>query len=282
MSIILAKILRDRFAVLGATVIVIFLVLAVLAPYIAPHDPFTQNLRNTLSGPRATHPLGTDLLGRDVLSRLLYGARVSLTIGAVVVGSASVIGSTLGVLAGYFGGKIDTLVSRLTDVVLVFPGIILAMAIAGMLGPGLINTMLALVATGWPAYCRLMRGQVLAAKQRGFVEAARAAGANDFRIIWYHILPNSIAPVVVMATMGMGGVILSAAALNFLGLGAQHPTPDWGVMINEGRALFSKAPHLSIYPGLAILMVVLGFNLLGDGLRDALDPRNSAERVMWR
>ena len=274
----LRRLFADRLARLGMLVILGFLVCAVFAPYIAPRDPLDQDLRATLAPPGPAHRLGTDLLGRDVLSRLIYGARISLLTGIMVVGTAVTIGSTLGSMAGYFGGRLDNLLSRTTDVVLAFPGTILALAIAGMLGPGLFNAMMALAVTGWPSYFRVMRGQVLALKERDFVEAARAAGASDFTIIFRHIIPNCLSPIVVMATLGMGGIILAAAGLSFLGLGAQPPTPEWGAMLNEARPFLLRAPHLSIYPGVAIMLVVLGFNVLGDGMRDVLDPRSREQR----
>jgi len=278
MGKILRKLLKDKLARIGLLVILAFVVSAVFATYIAPHDPLEQNLGNSLATPNSVHLLGTDLLGRDILSRLIHGARVSLLTEMFVVGTALIIGCILGSIAGYFGGKIDSGICLLTDVVLTFPGIVLAMAIAGMLGPGLFNAMVALAITGWPSYCRVMRGQVLAMKQRGFVEAARAAGASDFTLLYRHIVPNCLSPVVVMATLGMGGIILAAAGLSFLGLGAQPPTPEWGAMLNEARPFLLRAPHLSMYPGIVIMLVVLGFNVLGDGLRDVLDPRTSVQR----
>jgi peptide/nickel transport system permease protein len=274
----LRRLFVDRLARLGMLVILVFLVCAVFAPHIAPRDPLAQDLRATLAPPSSTHRLGTDLLGRDVLSRLIYGARISLLTGIMVVGTAVTIGCTLGSMAGYFGGRMDNVLSRVTDVVLAFPGTILALAIAGMLGPGLFNAMMALAVTGWPSYFRVMRGQVLALRERDFVEAARAAGASDFTVILRHVIPNCLSPIVVMATLGMGGIILAAAGLSFLGLGAQPPTPEWGAMLNEARPFLLRAPHLSVYPGIAIMLVVLGFNVLGDAMRDVLDPRTRQQR----
>ena len=255
-------------------VIAVFVLAAVFAPVISPYDPLEQNLRARLSPPSERHLLGTDDLGRDLLSRIIHGTRVSLLTGIFVVGATTLIGITLGSIAGYYGGRVDDIIMRATDVVLAFPGIILALTISGMLGPGLFNVMLALVITGWAGECRVMRGQVLAIKQRDFVEGARAVGLGDVKIIVRHILPNSLAPILVMATLGMGGIILAAAALSFLGLGAQPPVPEWGAMLNAGRHHLLTSPHLSIFPGVAIMLVVLGFNFLGDALRDVLDPRN--------
>lgn len=264
---------RGKLGLVGVAVILVFVMVAISAPLIAPHDPLQQNLRLRFSPPSEQHLLGTDALGRDVLSRIMHGARISLLTAMMVVGATTLIGVSLGSIAGYFGGRVDDVIMRLTDVVLAFPGIILALTIAGMLGPGLFNVMLALVAVGWAGECRVMRGQVLAIKQRDFVEGTRALGAGDLRVMIQHILPNSLAPILVMATLGMGGVILAAAGLSFLGLGAQPPVAEWGSMLNAGREHIFTAPHLTIFPGAAIMLVVLGFNFLGDSLRDVLDPR---------
>ena len=272
------RLLKDKLARVGLVVIALFVLSALFAPFIAPYDPLQQNLRNSLRPPSASHWLGTDLLGRDILSRIIHGTRISLLTGMFVVSIVSVTGCTLGSLAGYYGGATDRVISQITDVVLTFPGLIVAMAIAGMLGPGLFNAMVALAMTGWPSYCRVMRGQVLAVKQKDYVEAARASGASDLVIITRHIVPNCFSPIVVMATLGMGGIILAAAGLSFLGLGAQPPTPEWGSMLSEARPYLLRSPHLAIYPGLAIMLVVLAFNLVGDGLRDALDPRRAEQR----
>jgi peptide/nickel transport system permease protein len=251
----------------------VLIFIAILAPFIAPHDPIEQNLEHRLLPPNAEYPLGTDNLGRCILSRLIHGTSVSLQIGVIVVGIAATTGVTLGLIAGYRGGLVDELIMRIVDVLLAFPGIILALAIAGILGPSLYNVMLALAVVGWTSYARVVRGSVLSVKEKEFVEAARALGAGEARIMFRHILPNVTAPVIVMATLGMAHVILAAAALSFLGLGAQPPTPEWGSMLNDGRAFMRTAPHLTIFPGLAIMVTVLAFNFLGDGLRDVLDPR---------
>jgi peptide/nickel transport system permease protein len=266
--------MRNRLAAVGMLVIVVFVLSAVFAPVIAPYDPLKQNIRARLSPPTGVHLMGTDMLGRDILSRIIHGSRVSLLTGIFVVGTSAFVGVILGGISGYYGGKLDSIVMRITDVVLAFPGIVLALAIAGVLGPGLFNVMIALAITGWPGYCRVMRGQVLSIKGNDFVEAARAIGVTDAGIILRHILPNCLAPIIVMSTLGMGRIIVAAAGLSFLGLGAQPPQPEWGAMLNAGRAFILKAPLLSVFPGLAIMLVVLGFNFLGDGLRDVLDPRD--------
>ncbi|MCL0051381.1 nickel ABC transporter permease subunit NikC [Thermodesulfovibrionales bacterium] len=264
---------KHRLALIGAGIILVLIFIAVLAPFIAPHDPIEQNLEHRLLSPNTEYLLGTDNLGRCILSRLIHGTSVSLQIGVMVVGIAAFVGVTLGLVAGYRGGLIDELIMRIVDILLAFPGIILALVIAGILGPSLFNVMLALAVVGWTSYARVVRGAVLSVKEKEFVEAAQALGAGEARIMFRHILPNVMAPVIVMATLGMAHVILAAAALGFLGLGAQPPTPEWGSMLNDGRAFMRTAPHLTIFPGLAIMVTVLAFNFLGDGLRDALDPR---------
>jgi peptide/nickel transport system permease protein len=264
---------KHRLALIGAAIILTLFFVAVFAPFIAPHDPIEQNLENRLLPPSTEHPFGTDNLGRCILSRLIYGTQVSLQIGIMVVGITSIVGVMLGAIAGYRGGIIDEIIMRIVDVLLAFPGIILALVIAGILGPSLFNVMLALAVIGWTSYARVVRGSVLSVKEKEFIEAAKAIGASDVRIMFRHILPNVMAPVIVMATLGMAHVILAAAALSFLGLGAQPPTPEWGSMLSAGRAFMRTAPHLTIFPGLAIMITVLAFNFLGDGLRDTFDPR---------
>ncbi|MCL0059918.1 ABC transporter permease [Dehalococcoidia bacterium] len=261
---------KHRLAMIGAAIILALVLIAVLAPFIAPHDPIEQNLEHRLLSPNTEYLLGTDNLGRCILSRLIHGASVSLQIGVMVVGIAAFVGVTLGLIAGYRGGLTDELIMRIVDILLAFPGIILALAIAGILGPSLYNVMLALAVIGWTSYARVVRGAVLSVKEKEFVEAARALGTGEARIMFRHILPNVMAPVIVMATLGMAHVILAAAALSFLGLGAQPPTPEWGSMLNDGRAFMRSAPHLTIFPGLAIMVTVLAFNFLGDALRDIL------------
>jgi peptide/nickel transport system permease protein len=270
-----APILRSPLNVAAIALISLFALCAIFAPVIAPYDPLTQALGSRLEPPSPAHWLGTDQLGRDILSRLLYGSRISLLIGVVVVASAGVFGTSVGLVAGYAGGLVDEALMRLTEVFLAFPALILAMAIAGALGPSLTNAIIALAAVTWAIYARLARGQILALRRREFVEAARGIGASQVRIILRHLLPNAVAPLMVQASFDMGSVIIAAAGLSFIGFGAQPPTPEWGVMISEGRNFISTEPWLSLFPGLAILLAVGSFNLLGDGLRDAFDPRLS-------
>ena len=270
---------EHKIAMVGAVLILFLALIAVFAPYIAPHDPIEINLKERLLAPTMEYPLGTDNLGRCMLSRIIYGARISLQIGIIVVGITSVIGITLGMIAGYYGGVLDELIMRGVDILLVFPGIILALVIAGILGPGLFNVMLALAIVGWTGYARVVRGVVLSVKEKEYVESARALGVGDWYIITRHILPSCVAPIIVIATLGMAYVILAAAALSFLGLGAQPPTPEWGSMLNNGKNFMRTAPHLTIFPGLAIMITILAFNFIGDGLRDALDPRVSEKMI---
>lgn len=268
---------KNKIAIIGLIIIISLAFIALFAPFIAPHDPIEQNLEKRLLAPCREYPMGTDDLGRCLLSRIIYGARVSLQLGVIVVGIITVIGVTLGLISGYYGGIVDEIIMRLVDVVLAFPGIILALAVAGALGPGLFNVMLALAMVGWTGLARVVRGSVLSVKQKEFVESARALGCSDLHIMTRHILPNVMAPVIVLATLDMAFIILAAAGLSFLGLGAQPPTPEWGSMLNNGRAFMRTAPHLTTFPGLAIMVAVLAFNFLGDGLRDVLDPRQQRE-----
>lgn len=265
--------LRSPLTVAGLVIIAIFVFLALAAPLLAPYEPSAQKLSQRLKPPTAEHVMGTDQLGRDLWSRLLYGARISLTVGLVVVVSAGVGGTLVGLVAGYLGRAIDELLMRVTDVFFSFPALILAMAIAGALGPSLINAMIAIAVVSWPVYARLARAQVLSLRSREFIIAAESIGAPTWRILARHLLPNALAPLLVQASFDMGGAILAAAGLSFIGFGAQPPTPEWGVMISEGRKYVSTHPWLSLFPGIAILMTVAAFNLVGDGLRDALDPR---------
>ncbi len=271
---------NNKLALFGMIIIFVLVFIAIFAPFIAPHDPVDQELKKRLSPPSSEYPLGTDHLGRCILSRLLYGARISLPIAVMVVGITFAIGVTTGAISGYLGGIADEIIMRIVDVFLTFPGLILALGIIAALGPGLFNAMIALVIVGWAGYTRIVRGSVLAVKEKEFVEGARGLGASDSYILVRHILPNVIAPVIPMAMLGMGYVILAVAGLSFLGLGAQPPTPEWGAMLNDGRVFMRSAPQLMIFPGLAIMITVLAFNFLGDGLRDVLDPRReSMERL---
>lgn len=265
--------LRSPLTVAGLIIIVTFVFLALAAPLIAPYEPQQQKLAQRLKAPTADHIMGTDQLGRDLWSRLLYGARISLTIGLTVVFSAGIFGTALGLISGYAGGIVDEVLMRITDVFFSFPALILAMAIAGALGPDLGNTMIAIAVVSWPVYARLVRAQVMSLRRREFIEAAEAVGVPTPRLLWRHLLPNTLAPILVQASFDMGAAILAAAGLSFIGFGAQPPTPEWGVMISEGRKYVGTHLWLSLFPALAILLTVAAFNLIGDGLRDALDPR---------
>lgn len=257
----------------GLLIVVAMVVAAVLAPGILPWDPAVQDLANRLQGPTWQHWFGLDELGRDIFARVLLGARVSLLVGLIVVAVSSVVGMVVGAVSGYYGGRIDQAIGRVMDVLMAFPGMLLAIALVAVFGPSLTNVVLALVVIGWVGYARLVRGQVLRARELDYVIAARALGAGTLRILARHVLPTAVPSVLVQATLGMAGVMLSEAALSFLGLGVQPPTPSWGTMINGGRAHLLDAPHLTIFPGVCLAIVVLGFNFLGDGLRDAIDPR---------
>ena len=263
----------------GAAIVAIAVLAAVVGPLVAPFDPADQELALRLSGPTGTHWFGLDELGRDIFARVLVGARISLLVGLVVVGVSSTIGIALGSVAGYFGGAIDEAISRVIDILLAFPGLLLAIALVAVLGPSLTNVVLALSVIGWVGYARLVRAQVLRARELDFVQAAKALGASTPRILARHVIPTTLPAVSVQATLGMGGAILGEAALSFLGLGVQPPTPSWGTMLNYGRGHLLDAPHLTIFPGLAIAILVLGFNFLGDGLRDALDPATQGRRT---
>jgi peptide/nickel transport system permease protein len=258
---------------IGVILVGLALAAALAGPWLVPHDPAAQTLALRLEGPQPGHPLGLDELGRDVLARLLAGARISLLVGLVVVGVSASVGLAVGAVAGYAGGAVDDVVSRVMDTLLAFPGILLAIALVAVLGPSLTNVVIALTAIGWVGYARLVRGQVLKARELDYVHAARALGAGAVRILARHVVPGALPALLVQATLGMAGAILAEAALSFLGLGVQPPTPSWGTMIDGGRAHLIDAPHLTVFPGAAIALVVLGFNFLGDGLRDRLDPR---------
>lgn len=258
----------------GLGIITAIILLAIFAPFVSPADPLAIDYANLAAPPGGGgHILGTDAVGRDILARMIYGTRISLQVGAVAVGIAATLGTTVGLVAGYYGGLLDNILMRVVDVFLSFPVIVLAIAIIAVLGPSLVNVMIALGLVAWTTYARVVRGQALVVRELDFVQAARAVGAGDARIIVRHILPNALAPIIVLTTVGMAGAIIAEAALSFLGLGVQPPAPSWGTMLNEGRAFLRMAPHISTFPGLAIMVTVLGFNFLGDGLRDALDPR---------
>ncbi len=261
----------------GASIVLLALFAAVAGPALVPFDPAAQQLPLRLEGPTGLHWMGLDELGRDIFARVLAGARISLLVGLVVVGVSATSGIALGSIAGYFGGRIDEAISRVMDILLAFPGLLLAIAMVAVLGPSLTNVILALTLIGWVGYARLVRGQVLRAREFEYVQAARALGASTPRILMRHIVPTALPAVTVQATLGMGGAILAEASLSFLGLGVQPPTPSWGTMLSYGKAHLIEAPHLTVFPGLAIAILVLGFNFLGDGLRDALDPATSRD-----
>jgi peptide/nickel transport system permease protein len=267
---------RNPMALAGLAVILLWSLVAIFAPTIAPYDPLEQNIQDRLQPPSTEHLCGTDELGRDIFSRILYGARISLPMGLIVVLFAMLLGGTVGALAGFIGGRFDDLVMRLADITLAFPSIVLALAIAAALGPSLKNLLTAMMAVWWPEYARLMRGQVLSVKNNDYVEACRAIGVPSGRTLLRHVVPNTGTPLLVKASLDAGSAILTVAALSFIGLGAVPPTPEWGAMISMGRTKFYQW-WMMTFPGLAILTVVLGFNFLGDGLRDALDPRLRGE-----
>lgn len=264
---------RNRIALAGAIIIILFVLIALLSPWLVPYDPNKIDLTERFINPGIDHLLGTDNLGRDILSRIIAGSRVSLWVGVVTVGLAMLVGVPAGLIAGYLRGALDAVIMRLVDIFLAFPVIILAIAIVAVRGPGLINVMLALVVVYWTTYARVTRGVTLVLREEDYVLAARSLGVPTGRILTHHILPNALAPLLVIATLGLGNAILAEAALSFLGLGIQPPEPSWGSMLNFGMQFLRDAPYLSFFPGLAIFITVLGFNLFGDGLRDALDPR---------
>jgi peptide/nickel transport system permease protein len=264
---------RNRLAVIGFALIAIFVLIAIFASLISPFDPIQQNYDQLLKPPSLTHWFGTDNLGRDVLSRVIYGTRVSLTAGVVAVALAALIGVSLGLLAGFLGGVTDNIIMRLIDAMLAFPFLVLAISLAAILGPSLQNAMLAIAVVSIPVFARVTRGQVLSERERDYVQAAKALGANDLRIMLQHVLPNIAGPIIIQCTLSIAGAILAESSLSFLGLGVQPPTPSWGEMLNVARGYLRDAPWTAIAPGVLIFIAVLAFNLLGDGLRDALDPR---------
>ncbi|MCK4259186.1 MAG: ABC transporter permease [Halanaerobiales bacterium] len=272
-AIVWRRLKKNRRAMVGLFIIIAVVLLALLAPYISPYKPTKISLRNKLDAPSKAHWFGTDKLGRDILSRMIYGSRISLLVGLVAVGISGTIGVLIGSIAGYYGKWIDNLLMRIVDILLAFPSILLAIALVAVLGPSLFNVILAISLVSWVGYARMVRGEFLSLKQQEFVEGARSLGAPDMKIIFRHILPNAISPVIVLATLGMAGAIISESSLSFLGLGVQPPTPSWGGMLSEGRTVIRQAWWVPTFPGIAIMFTVLAFNLLGDGLRDALDPK---------
>jgi len=269
---------HNILATIGMVLVTVFILFAVFAPWIAPQDPAYIDLPNRLSSPSASHWCGTDELGRDILSRLIYGSRISMLVGSCVVAVSLFLGLIVGSAAGYYGGRLDRFVNIvIMNAFLSFPGILLAIAFVAFRGPGVFNLVLALSLGGWVGYARLIRAQVLAAREREYVEAARALGASDLRVITRHILPNIIQPVVVQSAIGMAGAILAEATMSFLGLGVPPPTASWGAMLNDGSAHLFDSPHLVLFPALAVMLAVLSFNFIGDALRDVLDPRSRIE-----
>ncbi|NUK31732.1 ABC transporter permease [Parageobacillus sp. VR-IP] len=264
---------KNKIALIGLGIVVFFILLAIFAPLLAPYDFKEPNLAERLQPPSSKHLFGTDDFGRDILSRVLYGARISLWVGFFSVLGSVIVGSLLGIIAGYYGRWIDGIISRLFDIMLAFPSILLAIGIVAVLGPSLQNALIAIAVINIPNFGRLIRSRVLSIKQEEYIMAAKAIGMSDTRILFHHVLPNSMAPIIVQGTLAIATAIIEAAALGFLGLGAQPPNPEWGKMLADSKDFLTQAPWTMIFPGLAIMLTVLGFNLMGDGLRDALDPR---------
>lgn len=264
---------RNKQAMIGLIMLLILVFAALFANFIAPYDPLEQDIIHRLKPPSASHIFGTDELGRDIFSRILYGSRISLTVGLIAVGLSSVVGCFLGAVAGYYGGVLDNVIMRCTDILMAIPSILLNISIVAALGSGLHNVMIAIGISSVPAYCRIMRASLLSLKDQEFVDASRAVGASDFHIIFHHILPNSLAPLIVQGTLKIGGAILACASMSFIGLGIVPPTPEWGAMLSTGRDFLRDAPWLTTFPGMAIMFAVFSMNLMGDGLRDALDPK---------
>ncbi len=258
----------------GTTILLLIIIAALFAPVLAPHDPAQQDLDQDLLTYSRSHPLGTDKLGRDILSRTIYGSRVSLAVGIATVTLSLAIGLAIGSLSGYAGGWVDQLLMRLVDILLAFPGILLAVAFTAVLGPGLHHVVIALCLIGWTGYARLVRGEILTLREREFVQAAQALGCKPHRVVVRHLLPNLLPPLLIQATFGLAAAIIAEGSLSFLGLGVKPPTPSWGAMLNEGRPFLLVAPHLTAYPGLAIMITVLGLNLVGDALQDRLQRRH--------
>lgn len=265
---------QSKTNLVGLCIVLLLVFVAVFAPIIAPYDPTEQTIQDRLEPPSGNHLMGTDQLGRDMFTRVLYGAHISLQISVAVVAITVLIGGVVGVISGYVGGLTDETLMRLVDLLIAFPGLLFALVIAAILGPSLMNIMIALSAVGWTGYARIIRGEVLSVKENDFIKAAQIMGASRPRIITKHLVPNVISPIVVLATMNMATVVLLTAGLSFLGLGAQPPTPEWGTMLADSRDTLTSAWWIANFPGMAIMLTVLGFNLLGDGLRDVLDPRD--------
>lgn len=264
---------KNKMALMGLAIVLLFILLAIFAPLVAPYNPAQQDLINRFQGPSSEHIFGTDNFGRDVFSNVVYGARISLFIGVFATVISVILGTAIGAIAGYFGGRIDNVLMRIIDIFLSIPSLVLAIAISAALGNGIYNLILAVSLAGVTSYARIVRASVLSVKEQEFVEAARVGGASDGRLIFRHILPNCTGPIIVQATLGVGTAILSAASLSFIGLGVQPPTPEWGGMLSAGRPYIRDNPHITFFPGLAIALTIFSLNLLGDGLRDAFDPK---------
>lgn len=270
---VLRQLRRNRGALVGLAIIIFMVIVAFAAPFIAPYDPLEQVVADALKPPSPEHLFGTDDVGRDMLSRIIYGGQITLRVGLISVSIAGTIGTLLGILAGFYGGWLDTLIMRLIDILLAFPGLLLALTIIAILGPGLFNVMIAVGIGGIPSYTRVARGTTLTVRERDYVMSGRVTGCSDLRIMFRYILPNVLPPLIVLATVGVAGAILTAAGLSFLGLGAQPPTPEWGSMLTNGRTYLRQAWWFTMFPGLAVMVTVLAINMFGDGLRDALDPK---------
>ncbi len=275
------RLLKDRTAVLGLVIVVVFVLAAVLAPWVARHDPVQTDFTNRFASMSGSHPLGTDNLGRDVLARIVHGARLSIGMAVSATVGITVLGVILGLVAGMYGRLVETLIMRAVDVLLAMPTLILALVVVGLLGQGLRNLIITIILVQWPRYARLVRGMTLKVREQDFVEAARAVGASRPRIMFRHVAPNLLGPTVVFSTIDMGSTLLSVSALSFLGFGVGPPTPEWGAMLAEARHFLDRAPQLLAWPGIAITLMVLAFNLAGDGLRDLLDPRTVESTPGW-
>jgi peptide/nickel transport system permease protein len=273
LAIVTRQLRRNPLALSGGAIVGLLMLVAIAAPVVATHDPYDQNFQAALQGPSREHLFGTDDVGRDLFSRVVYGARISLRVGLLSVAIGGGVGLIFGIVAGYYVGRVDSVIMRFMDVLLAFPGLLLALGIVAVLGPGLFNVMIAVGIGNIPVYTRLARATTLGIRARDYVTAARAVGCSDTRIMWHYVLPNAIPPVIVLATLGVAGAILTAASLSFIGVGAQPPTPEWGAILTLARQYLQRAWWFTLFPGLAIMVTVLAINMLGDALRDALDPR---------
>jgi len=273
LKVLLRRLKKNKSAVVGGLLILFFIIVAIIGPFFAPYAPDAQDIVSKLQGPSADHWLGTDHFGRDIFSRIIHGTGITLLVGFFAVALGATLGVFLGIIAGYYGGRTDSIIMRLMDILLAFPGILLALAIVTILGGSLVNVIIAVAISSIPIFARIVRGSTLSVKKLEYIDAMKALGASDARIIFKHIFPNITSPIIVQATLSIATSIISASGLSFLGLGAQPPTPEWGAMLSDGRNYLYNAPHVAIFPGLAIVAVVLAFNMLGDGLRDALDPK---------